>query len=641
MKNILTLKLLYSETNLPVLDGNGIAITKANLISNGDYIAPYDDFCLCPDGTEPCVTTTSTTTELDCNDLDFSFNFECETNTYGRMFLYVTGGTFPYSYSLDNGLNYVSMLIDNVQFLGIGNGTRSYRIKDSRGCIVIKNYTVDCTGVTTTTEPSCAGYTILANKSVQYIDCNGQPQSRSYNALNCHFDAFSITAGVLGVDYIAGYAACGTEEVTTTTSTSTTITICTPNWSNVGSPYCVGNELRQLQEDTNNCEPDRVINLETSETCVGCDEIAGLTIIGDNTVSGTSSQYIVSYTGDNYTSISWSVVGAGTSIIGAANVEPVQIQFGTSGTATITVTTIDCNSETDTATFNVDMTAPVTTSTTTPVCFMPAPTGLTAVTNNTNLWRLNWTDNAVDEVLYQIEYSLNGSTWLLAVNTGANATSLTAEGVGSVSWQHNRLYYFRVRALGICDSEWSNTASVVTRPAVPILSLRIGTASVGSTFIEIKWDVDNNLLYTNITSVEIKRGGTVIATIPFNLQTLTDSVTGLVGTDPFIGSSFQSYRSNGLTSGVNYIFTVKFIGLNGSSLSSNSVSATTLNYTHWKIQECGTANVFTINYNNSYYINQRFTTLSNVSYTIIEGLFSPLTPYSGDALQITGFVGCP
>jgi LPXTG-site transpeptidase (sortase) family protein len=87
-----------------------------------------------------------------------------------------------------------------------------------------------------------------------------------------------------------------------------------------------------------------------------------------------------------------------------------------------------------------------------------APTNLSAVAASTTQINLTWVDNSNDEDGFQIERSLDNSTWSLIATTAANITSFSNSGLTI-----NTLYYYRVRAFNAGgNSGFSNVASAST-----------------------------------------------------------------------------------------------------------------------------------------------------------------------------------
>ncbi|TNE86881.1 MAG: hypothetical protein EP330_19930 [Deltaproteobacteria bacterium] len=109
-----------------------------------------------------------------------------------------------------------------------------------------------------------------------------------------------------------------------------------------------------------------------------------------------------------------------------------------------------------------------------------APTAASATATSSTTIDVAWTDNSSDEDWFDIERSLDGSSWSYVGQVGANVTSYGDSGLSS-----NTTCYYRVLAAnGAGDSAWSNTASattldVVAGSAVQVRSITTGTWSAG------------------------------------------------------------------------------------------------------------------------------------------------------------------
>ena len=66
---------------------------------------------------------------------------------------------------------------------------------------------------------------------------------------------------------------------------------------------------------------------------------------------------------------------------------------------------------------------------------------------------LKWTDNAVGETSFDVQYSADGVNWTAAASAGAGAVSTTVSGLAA-----NTQYWFRVRAVnGASSGDWSSS----------------------------------------------------------------------------------------------------------------------------------------------------------------------------------------
>ncbi|VUD47626.1 Alkaline phosphatase [Thalassocella blandensis] len=92
-----------------------------------------------------------------------------------------------------------------------------------------------------------------------------------------------------------------------------------------------------------------------------------------------------------------------------------------------------------------------------------APSNLQANTLSKEAIALQWTDNADNETRFNIERSIDGSTWALIDTTGTNKTSFSNAGL-----QADTTYFYRVSASNDAGtSTVSNTSSATTEPGEP------------------------------------------------------------------------------------------------------------------------------------------------------------------------------
>lgn len=95
----------------------------------------------------------------------------------------------------------------------------------------------------------------------------------------------------------------------------------------------------------------------------------------------------------------------------------------------------------------------------------PPPTNLTATAINASQVNLNWTDNTINELSFQIERATNAAfTGTIArFAVGANITTYSDTTVAAAT-----TYHYRVRAhTNLQDSNWSVPAVVITPPVAP------------------------------------------------------------------------------------------------------------------------------------------------------------------------------
>ena len=94
-----------------------------------------------------------------------------------------------------------------------------------------------------------------------------------------------------------------------------------------------------------------------------------------------------------------------------------------------------------------------------------APTNLAAVAISNSQINLTWTDNATTEGGFQIERSLDGTTFTPTATVAANVTTYASTGLSAAT-----TYYYRVQATnGVGGSAWSNVANARTgNPTSPV-----------------------------------------------------------------------------------------------------------------------------------------------------------------------------
>ncbi len=93
-----------------------------------------------------------------------------------------------------------------------------------------------------------------------------------------------------------------------------------------------------------------------------------------------------------------------------------------------------------------------------------APSNLSASATSSQSVALSWTDNANNEVGFDIERSLDNNAWVLAGSVGMNTSDYTDLGLTS-----DTQYFFRVRAKNSGGtSAYSNIITVTTFPSTPI-----------------------------------------------------------------------------------------------------------------------------------------------------------------------------
>ncbi len=189
---------------------------------------------------------------------------------------------------------------------------------------------------------------------------------------------------------------------------------------------------------------------------------------------------------------------------------------------------------------------------TTPAAGVPAaPSALVATAVSSSQIDLRWTDNSSDETGFKVERAeaANGP-WGQVATTAANATSYS-----NLYLTASKTYYYRVRAAGASgNSGYSNMASAVTN--VPNAPSVLSATAAAWNQINLGWR-DNS---SNETGFEVERaassGGpwTRVATAAANAVAHSDT---------------------GLSESTTYYYRVRATNASGSSLYSNTASAST------------------------------------------------------------------
>ncbi|CCH52085.1 Titin [Fibrisoma limi BUZ 3] len=192
---------------------------------------------------------------------------------------------------------------------------------------------------------------------------------------------------------------------------------------------------------------------------------------------------------------------------------------------------------------------------TTPAAPVPppaAPTGLTAVAVSSSQINVNWTDNATNESGFELEQSLDGTTFNKIADLAANTRSYQHTGLTPA-----RKYVYRVRAINAGgQSAYSNLADATTFDVPPVAPARLTAQVISFNQINLQW-AD---LSTNETGFQIEQS--------------TDGVTFTKIAD--LGPNATSYQHTGLSGSTRYYYRVRAVNAIGPSGYSNVADATTL-----------------------------------------------------------------
>jgi hypothetical protein len=149
-----------------------------------------------------------------------------------------------------------------------------------------------------------------------------------------------------------------------------------------------------------------------------------------------------------------------------------------------------------------------------------APTNLSAVPVNSGRIDLAWSDNAVDELNFELERLDAGAPdWVLLANLPVDSTSYTDASVFP-----NSTHSYRIRAFNASGaSALSNIATATTPNGISLQSL--GYKVKGVINVDLTWSAATS------TNVDIYRNGIYLTTVP-NSGSFTD-VTGVKGSATF------------------------------------------------------------------------------------------------------------
>ncbi|GAB3993387.1 hypothetical protein GCM10028807_28480 [Spirosoma daeguense] len=183
-----------------------------------------------------------------------------------------------------------------------------------------------------------------------------------------------------------------------------------------------------------------------------------------------------------------------------------------------------------------------------------APTNLVATAINSTQVNLSWTDNATDEVGFNIERSTDQSNWTTAGDIGSDTKAFTVNNLSP-----NTKYYFRVFARNNGgNSDYSNVAEATTQaptPAKPDKPTNLAAVATSSTQINLSWtDASGN-----------EEG--------FDIERSTDNATWV--NPATVAANVTTYSVTGLTANTKYYFRVRAKNGAGQSDWSNVAEATT------------------------------------------------------------------
>ncbi len=180
-----------------------------------------------------------------------------------------------------------------------------------------------------------------------------------------------------------------------------------------------------------------------------------------------------------------------------------------------------------------------------------APTGMLASAQSDTQIRLSWTDNSSNESGFEVEQSLNGTTFTTLASVPANVTDVLVNEL-----QPATQYTYRVRAVNAAGpSAYSDSASDITSsaPLPPEAPSNLAAAPISNSSIEISW-TDNSSLET---AYEVERS--------------TDQIqwTAL----SMLSANTISFIDTGLNAGVIYYYRVRAWNRSSSSVTDGKLAA--------------------------------------------------------------------
>lgn len=187
-----------------------------------------------------------------------------------------------------------------------------------------------------------------------------------------------------------------------------------------------------------------------------------------------------------------------------------------------------------------------------------APSGLTVTTDSTSQLTVDWTDNASTETGYEIQISLNGTSWSNEdIGLAANTVQYVDTGLDD-----NEQYYYRVRAKNATGaSAWSNADSAYTDIDAPSsLTATQGAGASSDDTINLSWSMTGVGDGDADTGVEVHR------------STDGGSTYSLHSTE---AAGSTSFSDTGLPDSTEFYYKVRAIGQNGTSAFSNADNAST------------------------------------------------------------------
>ncbi|QJD80222.1 fibronectin type III domain-containing protein [Spirosoma rhododendri] len=189
---------------------------------------------------------------------------------------------------------------------------------------------------------------------------------------------------------------------------------------------------------------------------------------------------------------------------------------------------------------------------TTPDSPPAAPARLTATATSNTQIDLAWADLSDNETGFEIERSIDGTTFTKIADLGANVTTYQNTGLTP-----NTRYYYRIRAKNAVGlSAYSAVADATTPDVPPAAPARLTATATSPTQVALAWaDLSNNE-----SSFQLER---------------SSSATGTFTKVADIAANATTYTDNNLTDATQYCYRIRAINAAGPSGYADAVCVTT------------------------------------------------------------------